>query len=468
MGLFSRKAVTETQVLDALRAVQDPDLHRDIVTLGFVRHLKVQGASVSFDINLTTPACPVREEMRGQAQALVKALEGVEDVAVNMTAEVARSAQPRGENLEQVRNLVAVGSGKGGVGKSTLTVNLAVALARVGARVGLLDADIYGPTVPILLGRAGATPETRGDRLVPVESHGVRFMSMGFFAPGDKPLIWRGPMAHGALQQCLFQVEWGELDYLLVDLPPGTGDVHLTMAQSAPLTGAVIISTPQDVGLTISRKTLRMFEQTRVHILGMVENMSGWVCAHCGERDDIFGRGTLEGDAARLGIPFLGAVPLDRRIRDGSDAGQPVVASRPDSPGALAYVGISRRLAAEVSKRNLAAAGLPTGADVPRELVAEAGPSFTLVWGDGHRSSYPAASLRRACPCATCVDETTGRPLLDPATVPEDLWITWTRRVGQYGVSFKWTDGHETGIFRWDGLRRMCPCEACRGPDTSG
>ncbi|OLD40906.1 MAG: hypothetical protein AUI83_21615, partial [Armatimonadetes bacterium 13_1_40CM_3_65_7] len=261
-----------------------------IVSLGFIRNLKIDKGLVAFDLNLTTPACPVKDQMRDEAVSLVKALPGVHNVEIKMTSEVRQTPQLDKGALKGVRNIVAVGSGKGGVGKSTIAVNIAAALAAAGARVGLLDGDIYGPTTPIMLG-LDLPPKSVGNRMIPQESAGLKFMSMGLLVKSEQPLIWRGPMAHKALQQCLFDVDWGELDYLMVDLPPGTGDVHLTLAQAVPLTGAVIVSTPQDVGLRISMKTLRMFQQTRVPILGIVENMSYYICPHCNARDHIFGQG---------------------------------------------------------------------------------------------------------------------------------------------------------------------------------
>ena len=344
-------ALAERDILDALRHIQDPDLHRDIVSLGFVRNVRVDGDKVAIDVNLTTPACPVKDQLRDQARQALLGLPGIREASVNMTSEVRSTAAPDRTALAGVRNLVAVGSGMGGVGKSTVAVNLAVALAGTGARVGLLDGDIYGPTIPIMMGMQEEGVQAAGDRLVPYEAHGVRFMSMGFMAPGDQPLIWRGPMAHKALQQTLLGTEWGELDYLLIDLPPGTGDVHLTLVQTVALTGAVIVSTPQDVGLTISRKTLRMFQQTRVPILGLIENMSYYVCPHCGERDDIFGHGGTAQASRLLDIPFLGEIPLDGGIREFADRGTPMVLGRPDSPAAKAYRDIAGQLAAQVSIR---------------------------------------------------------------------------------------------------------------------
>ncbi len=343
--------VSQEQVLGALKKVQDPDLHKDIVSLGFIRNLKIENGNVAFDMNLTTPACPVKDQMRDEAVALVKGLPGVQNVEVKMTAEVRQAPQLDKTALAGVRNIVAVGSGKGGVGKSTIAVNIAASLAAAGARVGLLDGDIYGPTTPIMLG-VDTPPKSVGNRMIPQEAAGLKFMSMGLLVKSEQPLIWRGPMAHKALQQCLFDVDWGELDYLIVDLPPGTGDVHLTLAQAVPLTGCVIVSTPQDVGLRISMKTLRMFQQTRVPILGIVENMSYYICPHCNSRDQIFGQGGGKRAAEQLGIPFLGEVPLDIAIRMQSDMGSPIVLAQPDAPSSRVLRHIAEKVAAQVSIRS--------------------------------------------------------------------------------------------------------------------
>jgi ATP-binding protein involved in chromosome partitioning len=326
----------------------DPDLGRDIVSLNFIRNMKIEESIISFDVNLTTPACPVKERLREQSrQAVMAAVPEAQDVRVNMTAEVRRPPAPETSRLKGVKNIIAVGSGKGGVGKSTVASNLAVALARSGARTGLLDADIYGPSIPIMMRTVGE-PEVKDQVIQPVEAHGVKLMSMGYLS-GEMPLIWRGPMAHKALQQSLLGVNWGELDYLVVDLPPGTGDVHLTLVQTVPVTGAIIVSTPQDVGLQISMKTLRMFQQTKVPLLGIVENMSSYICPHCGGRDDIFGHGGAVRAAEALGVPFLGEIPLDAAIRKHSDSGVPVVLAEPDSASGRAFAEITGRLAQQIS-----------------------------------------------------------------------------------------------------------------------
>ncbi|MFN0117082.1 MAG: Mrp/NBP35 family ATP-binding protein [Elusimicrobiota bacterium] len=339
---------TENEILKALAQVEDPDLHRDIVSLGFIKNLTITNGDVKFDINLTTPACPVKDQIKDQAKTVVEKLPGVKKVTINMTAEVRRSVDLDKAAMKNVRNIIAVASGKGGVGKSTVAVNLAVGMAQTGAKVGLLDADIYGPTVPLMMGPEAEIELAPNQEIIPALAHGVKFMSMGFMAPGDKPLIWRGPMAHHALQQSLFQVQWGELDYLFIDLPPGTGDVHLTLAQSINITGAVLVSTPQDVGLTISLKTYRMFETTNIKTIGLIENMSSYLCSHCGQKDDIFGQGGAQDVAKKLGIPFLGAIPLEKRIREQSDRGMPIVLID-NSPSALIYRDIIQKLAAQIS-----------------------------------------------------------------------------------------------------------------------
>ena len=272
----------------------------------------------------------------------------MKDVKVNMTAEVRRSVGPNKSGIKGIRNFVLVASGKGGVGKSTVAANLAVGMAQAGSKVGLLDADIYGPTIPLLMGPDAQIDVLPDNSILPAKAHGIQFVSMGFMAPGDKPLIWRGPMAHHALQQTLFQTKWGDLDYLFIDLPPGTGDVHLTLVQSLSLTGAVLVSTPQDVGLTISLKTYQMFKTTNVRILGLIENMSTHICSHCGGREDIFGHGKVEEAAKRLHIPFLGDIPLDQRIREKGDEGVPIVLDQ-NSPVSTSYKSIVGKLASQVS-----------------------------------------------------------------------------------------------------------------------
>ena len=307
----------EQAVLNALRTVKDPDLNKDIVTLNFIKDLKIDDGNVSFAIELTTPACPVKKEMEQWARDAVMGVSGVREVQIRMTSSVSRGTAAAGkQGIPGVKNIVAVGSGKGGVGKSTVTVNLAVALAQAGASVGLLDADIYGPNIPLMMGIEGR-PHAIDDRIQTLSNYGVRVMSMGFLTSDDTPLIWRGPMLHSVIQQFLHQVDWGELDYLLIDLPPGTGDVQLSLTQTVPLMGAVIVSTPQDVALQDARKAIMMFRQVRVEILGIVENMSYFQCPKCNERTPIFSHGGGAATAAKYDVPFLGEVPLDVALREG-------------------------------------------------------------------------------------------------------------------------------------------------------
>lgn len=349
---------TET-VMNALRTIIDPDFGRDIVSLGMIKNLDItpgpDGARVCFTFELTTPACPVRDQFKSQAEAVVMGLPGVASVEVTMTANVRQSGQTGGAGqiaLPGVRNIIAVGSGKGGVGKSTVAANLATALAQTGARVGLLDADVYGPSVPQLMGIRDGARATPDKELIPNEAHGVKLMSLGFLTDDSRPVIWRGPMVGQAVKQMLGQVAWGDLDYLLVDLPPGTGDAPLTLIQSIPLSGIVVVTTPQDVALGIATKTLTMFRDLKVPILGIVENMSGYDCPQCGHHSTIFSEGGGKTVSEALSVPFLGSVPLTEEIRISGDQGKPLPATDPGSLNAEAFALIARKLAAQVSIRS--------------------------------------------------------------------------------------------------------------------
>ena len=342
-------SVTQEEVLAVLRTVQDPDLHKDIVSLGFVKDVLIAEGAVDFTIELTTPACPVKDQMKAEAEQKVAALPGVEAARAKMTADVKARGGFGRQAVPGIRNIVAVGAGKGGVGKSTTAVNLAVALALKGARVGLMDTDVYGPNVPQMLGIAEQPRVNEEKRIVPPEAHGIKAISMGMLVPADQPVIWRGPMLHGAVQQFMRDVEWGELDYLIVDLPPGTGDVSLSMAQSVPVAGAVVVTTPQGVSVSDVRKAVGMFRQLNIPVLGVIENMSYFICSHCEERTEIFGHGGGARMAEDLGIPFLGEVPIDTRVRSGGDEGSPIVVAAPEAPAARAFIDLAGRVAAQVS-----------------------------------------------------------------------------------------------------------------------
>jgi ATP-binding protein involved in chromosome partitioning len=353
-------AVNEQQIRDALRQVADPDRKQDIVSLGMVSGLTLKDGHVAFAIEVEPERGPRLEPLRKAAEKAVFDLPGVLSVTAVLTAHrgspgggpgqspAARPGAPAGRAAKVlvpgVRSIIAVASGKGGVGKSTTATNLAVALATQGHRVGMLDADIYGPSQPRMMGISGR-PQARDDKtLIPLQNYGVKCMSIGFMVAEDSPMIWRGPMVTGAIQQMLRDVEWGELDILVCDLPPGTGDAQLTMAQQVPLTGAVIVSTPQDIALLDARKGLNMFRKVDVPVLGIIENMSYFLCPHCGERSEIFSHGGARREAERLGSEFLGEVPLDMAIRETSDGGRPIVISQPDSPHAKTYQTIAARV----------------------------------------------------------------------------------------------------------------------------
>jgi len=350
--MLGKPSIAEKDVLEALRAVKDPDLHKDIVSLGFIKDLKIEGGNVTFKVELTTPACPMKEQLKSECLEKVGRLPGVKDVQVEMTASV-RGARPLGQEiLPGVRNIVAVASGKGGVGKSTAAINLAMAFHREGASVGLLDADVYGPSMAMMFGIQGRPDVSDKRRFVPLEGHGVKVLSMAFFSEPDKPVIWRGPMVHGLIQQFLKDVEWGELDYLVVDLPPGTGDAQLSISQLVPISGAVIITTPQDISLIDARKGLKMFQQLNVPVLGIIENMSFFICSNCGHRHEIFSHGGGRRSAEELGVPFLGEIPIDPEVVAGGDQGVPIVVRSPASPAAKAYIEMAGRVAAQLSIMN--------------------------------------------------------------------------------------------------------------------
>jgi ATP-binding protein involved in chromosome partitioning len=342
--------VTESAVLEALRAVRDPDLNRDIVSLKFVKNLRIEGGRVAFTIELTTPACPVKDQMREQAKAVVGQLAGVSAVDVDMTAQVRSTMSPdMGKApVPGVKNIIAVGAGKGGVGKTTVAVNLAVALSQCGSRIAMIDGDIYGPNVPIMLG-VSTQLTTDGQKIIPAEQYGIQLVSMAFLTRDDAPVIWRGPMLHGAIQQFFREVRWDDIDYLIVDLPPGTGDVALSLSQTVPVSGAVVVTTPQTVSLADTRRAVRMYQKLNVPTLGIVENMSHFVCPNCEHESDIFGKGGGEALARELSVPFLGRIPIYEPIRVGGDTGVPIAVGEPAAPATQAFRAVAEQLAAQIS-----------------------------------------------------------------------------------------------------------------------
>ncbi len=345
--------------LDALRKVIDPELHRDLVTLGMVKDLAVDGETVRLGVELTTPACPLKDTIGRDVKAALEGA-GFRRVDLSWTAKVRSAPGVAQATLTPgVKNIILVGAGKGGVGKSTIAVNLGVALAKLGAKVGILDADIYGPSLPLLTGINGRPTSSDGQKLDPFPAHGVEVMSIGFLVDPDQALIWRGPMVTGAVIQLLRDVSWGELDYLVLDLPPGTGDIPLTLAQNVRAAGVVLVSTPQDVALADVIRAKLMFDKVSIPVLGLVENMSSFVCPHCRQETAIFAHGGARLAADKMGIRFLGEVPIDLAIREGGDKGVPVVAGAPDSPQARAFLDIARNVAGAVSMEVLKAPRLP-------------------------------------------------------------------------------------------------------------
>jgi len=475
--------ISKPQVLDELRRVRGPDLEGNIVDLGLVSEILVKDDRVYFSITVPAARAEELEPLRQAAESVVAKVPGVSGVTAVLTAEAVRSAaaagtkvpesarvsearakaaggggatagQPQGArplaNVPGVKSLIAVASGKGGVGKSTTAVNLALGLQATGLKVGILDADIYGPSQPRLLGLKGQPQILQGKTLKPMQGYGLKAMSMGFMVDEETPVIWRGPMVVGALNQMLRDVAWGEdgdLDVLVIDMPPGTGDVQLTMAQQVPLSGAVIVSTPQDLALIDARKGLAMFRKVGVPVLGIIENMSTFVCPKCGERSDIFGHGGAQAVAERLGVPFLGAIPLDMEIRSRSDSGQPITATEPDSPHAKTFREVAARTWAELQGAQEIAA------KPPQLALSPTGDALTVTFACGTRYELPAELLRVMSPSA----EVQGHSPQQRVTVAgkRNVKIKDLRPVGAYAVRIAFDDGHDTGLFTWTYLQQL-------------
>jgi ATP-binding protein involved in chromosome partitioning len=445
--------ITEEQVLDALRNIIDPDLQRDIVSLGFVKDLSIQGGAVRFSIELTTPACPVKAKFQADAEAAVRSLPGVESVSVTMTAQ---QRKPRPElqksPLKQVATIIAVSSCKGGVGKSTVAALLARAIQREGHSVGLLDLDIYGPSLPTLLRVPFPEVYMRGEQILPIEVDGLKTMSMGYLI-GDKPAVMRGPMAANYTLQILHQTDWGKLDYLIIDLPPGTGDIQLSLTQQAEIDGAIMVTTPQALSLVDVARGILMFEKVNVPVLGIVENMAYFVCDNCDKKHYIFGdpTATLKD---RFGLDTLAQLPLIPGLSDAStrDAGSEF----------SAFASLADHLHRAVGKRRA------EGTEGP---VAEAIPGAIQVrWPDGFSAQLPNKQVRASCRCALCVQEMTGEALLDPETIPDDITVESLSPLGHYALAITWSDGHSSGIFSWEHLRGLAESKtnSCGGGCACG
>ena len=483
-------SLSKDQVVERLRRVKGPDMQGNIVDLGLVSEILLKDGRVSFSITVPAERASELEPLRQAAEKVVREIDGVTGVVAVLTAEKPRGATPSGNgsgargaqvpesarvrqarasgmgggaapaapapgaagrgHLAQVagiKHMIAVASGKGGVGKSTTAVNLALGLQAIGLKTGILDADIYGPSQPRLLGLAGRPQVAHGNTLRPMQAFGLEAMSMGFLVEEGTPIIWRGPMVVSALTQMLRDVAWGELDALVIDMPPGTGDVQLTMAQQVPLSGAIIVSTPQDLALIDARKGLNMFRRVDVPVLGIIENMSYFLCPKCGERSDIFGHGGARLEAEKLGIPFLGGVPLHMDIRATSDEGRPIVASSPDSPHAQIYRDIATRAWSEL--QDSSAARLE-----PPKLEIGAGGAELGVTFEGAKSfTLSAEMLRVMSPSA----EVQGHSPSQRVTVGKkrNVRIKELKPVGNYAVRIVFDDGHDTGLYAWSYLQTL-------------
>ncbi len=354
--------------------------------------------------------------------------------------------------IPNVKNIIPVASGKGGVGKSTVSANLALALAKSGAKVGLMDADVYGPSIPTILG-INEKPQQINNCIIPVEKYGLKVISMGFFVPANEAVIWRGPMLHKMVNDFLNLVDWGELDHLIVDLPPGTGDIQLSLCQTIPVTGAVIVSTPQDVAWNVAQKAIVMFDKLNAPILGVIENMSHFVCNHCGHTEEIFGQGGAKRAAERLEIPYLGGIPLDKSIRVTADQGDPVVHRDPESLAAKEFIKIAERLVSQVNIRNEKG----EQKKVPVKINYLDQPEITIEWNDDKKSVYSAKALRAACPCAACVNELTGQKMIDIKNISDNIRAVAVQPVGRYALHIVWSDRHATGLYGFELLRKLTP-----------
>lgn len=429
---------TYKEVLSALSVIIDPDFQRDIVSLGFIKQLTLAEERVSFSIELTTPACPLKDQFKAEAERVVAALPGVSEVAVTMTA---RKRPPRqladGSGLSAVAGILAVSSCKGGVGKSTVAAILACELSRRGYAVGLLDADIFGPSVPSLFNEhdVGLAADAR-QYWVPRERQGLKLMSFGFLA-GDQPAVMRGPMVSGVIRQMLHQVAWGALDYLIIDMPPGTGDIQLTISQSAQLDAALIVTTPHQLSLADVRKGILMFDKVDVPVIGVVENMAYFLCTSCDARHEIFGPPMANQLEERFGLETLAQIPVTTTLSAplASILATPAVGPMTDA--------VMRAFGQETMRKR------------PRPEIASDAESITLTWPDAPPVRVGNRALRQACHCALCIDEMTSKPLLDPTAVPADIHATEVSLIGNYAIAVTWSDGHNTGFYPFRQIREL-------------
>lgn len=456
-------STTSGQILDQLRKVTDPASGKDVVSLGLVVNIRVQADKVSFDLHVPHSSEQHADLLRAECVKAVKALPGITAVMPN----VLKKPKPRlvhgSQVVPGVNHVIVVGSGKGGVGKSTSAVNLAMALNKLGHKVGLMDADIYGPSVPTMLGKnmprnADGTvpsPATEEGQLIPYDMQGMKVISLGLLIGRDQPTVWRAPMATKMINQFLTGVKWGTLDFLIIDLPPGTGDIQLTLSQQSNLTGAIVVTTPQQVAIDIAKKGLLMFQHVGVPILGVIETMSGFGCAECGTVTSIFGEGGAKRLAAESSIPLLGQIPVDAALVRACDEGEPIVSRDPKSPSAQAYMQAAVKILAAVEATSttedeivpLAVEGLPGPTETNHKLA--------VYWSDGQKFVYDATELRFRCPCAVCVDEFSGERKITKDSVDQSVYLEKALPVGRYGINLVWSDKHSTGIYTYKYLREL-------------
>ncbi len=430
--------LTDDQILDSMRGIIDPDLGKDIVSLGFIKELTISEGDVSFTVELTTPACPVKEQFKTACAQAVSAIPGVKSVNVQLSAmHPKRHASLEINSLLKVDTVLAVSSCKGGVGKSTIAAQLACAIQREGLRVGLLDTDIYGPSIPTLFNIHQPQIMMRDNMLIPVEVDGLKLMSIGFLM-GDAPAVLRGPMVSGYAQQILQQTDWGELDYLLIDMPPGTGDIQLTLVQQASFDGAIIVTTPHSLSLVDVARGILMFEKVNVPVLGIVENMAYFICDNCDKKHYLFGQ-SAQALKDRFGLDTLAEFPIIEGISNLSDT----TAAADLEP----LKQLTDNLHRAVGKRRLQQEALPIVTPQPGQIRVQ--------WPDGAEDLLANRDVRAACQCAVCVEEYSGEQLLDPETIAPDIQATSIDTLGNYAVSIAWNDGHSSGIFSWDRLKEI-------------
>ena len=453
--------ITSAQILDSLRKVTDPSTGHDLVKMGLIANIKIQAGKVSLDVHVPHSSLDHMDTIRTEVMKAIKSLSGVQAVMPNML----KKPKPRVVHGQQavpgVNHVIVVGSGKGGVGKSTSSVNLAMALKKLGHKVGLLDADIYGPSVPTMLAKnfpKESEAKMDENQIVPFDMQGVKVISLGLLVGKDQPTVWRAPMATKMITQFLTGVKWGELDFLIIDLPPGTGDIQLTLSQQSNITGSIVVTTPQRVAVDIAKKGLLMFKHVGVPILGIIETMSGFGCGECGAVTSIFGDGGAEALSKDTQVPVLGKIPVDAALVRACDEGEPIVMRDPASISAQAYMAAAAKVIAAVERLGLATTEseiVPLAVEaIPAEVDGQRH-KLAVYWSDGQKYVYETKALRFACPCAVCVDEFSGERRITESAIDDGIYLDKALPVGRYGINLVWSDQHSTGIYTYKYLREL-------------